>query len=211
MFKAKLVLVLLFVVAMVYAANHSFVISVDAASGLQDFNSEEPKNKPIHLSSQPITVKQSTQTAIKEYSNQPVVRVYVKKSERIMQLLDKDGDVVKQYHIALGDNPQGHKQQEGDERTPEGTYVLDYKNENSIAYRSIHISYPNVQDKANAQKLGVSPGGAIMIHGQMNGYEKYTAINQKRNWTDGCVAVTNEEMDEIMDFVKVGTPIKIEW
>lgn len=211
MFKAKLAVVLLFVVAMVYAANQNFVVSVDAATGLQDSNSEEPKNKPIHSSSKQSTAKQSTQTAVKEYSNQPVVSVYVKKSERIMQLLDKDGDVVKQYHIALGDKPQGHKEQEGDERTPEGTYVLDYKNENSIAHRSMHISYPNVQDKANAQKLGVSPGGAIMIHGQMNGYEKYTAINQKRDWTDGCVAVTNEEMDEIMDLVKVGTPIKIEW
>lgn len=137
-------------------------------------------------------------------------RVYVDKSSQKLYLL-QDNKAVKSYHIALGDAPKGHKQQEGDERTPEGEYILDYKNENSIAYRSIHVSYPNEADIANAEARGVSPGGAIMIHGQMNGYGHLADVVQKRNWTDGCMAVTNEEMDEIMGAVKVGTPIEIVW
>lgn len=155
--------------------------------------------------------RQSITRVVESKSIEPVVKVFVKKSEQKMYLLDKNDEIVREYHIALGDNPKGHKQQEGDEKTPEGNYRLDYKNENSIAYRSIHISYPNEQDKAYARQLGVSPGGAIMIHGQMNGYEIFAALNQKRNWTDGCIAVTNAEMDEIMALVKVGTPIEIEW
>ncbi|EEV22724.1 ErfK/YbiS/YcfS/YnhG family protein [Enhydrobacter aerosaccus SK60] len=137
-------------------------------------------------------------------------KVYVKKSARIMQLLHNNS-VIREYNIALGDNPKGHKQQEGDERTPEGWYTLDWANEQSAAYRSLHVSYPNSKDRANAKMLGVSPGGAIMIHGQMNGTELLTAFNQKRDWTNGCIAVTNSEMDEIMTLVKVGTPIFIEW
>lgn len=136
--------------------------------------------------------------------------VFVKKSARLMFLL-KDKKIIKQYHIALGDSPQGHKQQEGDEKTPEGLYTLDYKKEDSIAYRSIHISYPNKTDIANAKKHGVSPGGFIMIHGQMNGYDYLTDIMQQRDWTDGCIAVTNAEMDDIMARVPVGTPIQIVW
>ncbi len=148
---------------------------------------------------------------VNHMSKKKVVAVFVDKSARKMFLLDETDHVVKYYHIALGDSPKGHKQQEGDEKTPEGSYILDYKNENSIAYRSIHISYPNQQDQAVAKKLGVNPGGAIMIHGQMNGLEHLTKINQQRDWTDGCIAVTNDEMDEIMDLVDVGTKIQIEW
>nr|WP_317198488.1 L,D-transpeptidase family protein [uncultured Psychrobacter sp.] len=141
-------------------------------------------------------------------SNVAIDKVFVDKSERTMQLLDGDR-VIKSYHIALGENPVGHKQQEGDERTPVGIYTLDYKNENSIAYRSIHISYPNSADKARAEALGVSAGGDIMIHGQMNGLGDLAWYNQQRNWTDGCIAVTNDEMDEIMDLITLGTTIEI--
>lgn len=137
-------------------------------------------------------------------------KVYVQKSTRTMQLLHQ-GQVIRQYNIALGANPKGHKQQEGDDKTPEGWYTLDYKNDNSMAYRSIHISYPNAKDLENAKSKGVKAGGEIMIHGQMNGYEHLTKMMQKWNWTDGCVAVTNHEMDEIMALVNVGTPIHIEW
>jgi len=137
-------------------------------------------------------------------------KVLVDKSSRSMALLSQ-GEVVRSYRIALGDNPQGHKREEGDERTPEGTYSLDYKNENSIAHRSIHISYPNAVDKADAASRGVSPGGDIMIHGQMNGFGSLANIMQQRDWTNGCIAVTNEEMDEIMSVVELGTPIEIVW
>ena len=135
-------------------------------------------------------------------------RVFVDKSDRVLKLMS-DGKAIKSYRIALGGSPVGHKQQEGDQRTPVGVYTLDYKNENSIAHRSIHISYPNAADKAYAKKLGVSAGGNIMIHGQMNGFGYLALFNQRRDWTDGCIAVTNDEMDEIMAAVTLGTPIRI--
>ena len=135
-------------------------------------------------------------------------RVIVDKSDRILKLMS-DGKVIRSYRIALGGSPTGHKQQEGDQRTPVGVYTLDYKNENSIAYRSIHISYPNDEDKARAQSLGVNPGGDIMIHGQMNGFGYLALFNQRRDWTDGCIAVANDEMDGIMDAVILGTTIEI--
>lgn len=141
-------------------------------------------------------------------SNVVIDKVLVIKSERVLKLLSED-TVIKTYHISLGANPIGHKQQEGDGRTPVGHYLLDYKNENSIAHRSIHISYPNATDTAQAQALGVSPGGDIMIHGQMNGFGHLAWLNQKRDWTEGCIAVTNNEMDEIMAAVEVGTVIEI--
>jgi murein L,D-transpeptidase YafK len=136
--------------------------------------------------------------------------VWVVKSERKMYLLE-DEEIIREYDIALGDNPEGHKQQEGDERTPEGLYVLDYKKEDSIFYRAMHISYPNEEDRENARRLGVSPGGFIMIHGQPNNWGWFSSVTQNVDWTDGCIALTNEEMDEFMSLVKVGTMIEIEW
>lgn len=135
-------------------------------------------------------------------------KVFVDKSARTLQLLSDD-KVIKSYHIALGGNPIGHKQQQGDQRTPVGSYTLDYKNEKSKFYRSIHVSYPNTTDKARAKSRGVSAGGDIMIHGQKNGFGALGLLNQQRDWTEGCIAVTNDEMDEIMAAVKVGTPIEI--
>ena len=175
----------------------------DKVSG--DINNNAPK-----VASTPTSPHQSNHNEAIALNSVVIDKVFVKKSTRTMQLLSQ-GKVIRNYHIALGDNPKGHKTTQGDERTPEGIYTLDYKNENSIAYRSIHISYPNKADIAQAKARGVNPGGAIMIHGQMNGYEKFTKFNQQRNWTDGCIAVTNDEMDEIMDAVRIGTPIEIEW
>jgi len=136
--------------------------------------------------------------------------VKVDKSENKMYLMEGE-KVVKEYSIALGANPKGHKQQEGDERTPEGIYTLDYKNENSASYRSMHISYPNQQDIENAKQRGVSPGGFIMVHGQLNGLGWLATISQGFNWTNGCIALTNSEMDEFMTLVGTGTKISIAW
>lgn len=141
-------------------------------------------------------------------NNIVVDKVFVDKSARTLQLLS-DNKMIKTYHIALGGNPVGHKQQQGDQRTPVGSYTLDYKNEKSKFYRSIHVSYPNTTDKARAKSRGVSAGGDIMIHGQKNGFGALGLLNQQRDWTEGCIAVTNDEMDEIMAAVKVGTPIEI--
>ncbi len=137
-------------------------------------------------------------------------RVVVDKSERRLRLLYR-GKVVREYPIALGDAPIGHKVQEGDERTPEGHYVLDWRNPNSRFYKSIHISYPNAQDRARAKALGVNPGGMIMIHGRPNYIhsKRVLAEYDRRDWTDGCIAVNNEQMDEIWNAVPDGTPIDI--
>ncbi len=121
------------------------------------------------------------------------------------------GRLVRTYKIALGASPKGHKQKEGDERTPEGRYVLDYKKEDSSYYRAMHISYPNAIDKQSAKEQGVSPGGFIMVHGQPNSWGWLYPLTQLFDWTDGCIALTNEEMDEFMSLVSVGTPIEITW
>jgi len=134
--------------------------------------------------------------------------VEVYKSKRKMSLLVQ-GKALHTYHIALGAQPKGHKQQEGDERTPEGKYVLDYRQPQSSFYKSIHISYPNAKDRARAQAAGVHPGGSIMIHGQANGFGWFGRVTQHFNWTDGCIAVTNDEMEEIWKLVPLGTSIEI--
>ena len=136
--------------------------------------------------------------------------VVVDKSERRLQLL-QDGKVVREYRVALGDRPLGHKYREGDERTPEGDYVLDWRNPNSNFYKSIHVSYPNETDRLFARAMGHSPGGMIMIHGKPNYLTspRLLAEYDRVDWTDGCIAVTNEEMDEIWAAVKDGTPIRI--
>lgn len=135
-------------------------------------------------------------------------KVLVIKSESKLYL-QKNGATIKEYHVVFGANPKGHKLQEGDERTPEGKYFLDYKKNDSSFYKAIHISYPNEKDKQIARESGVNPGGFIMIHGQKNGIGWLSWISQRFNWTDGCIAVTNKEMDEIWNTVNIGTPIEI--
>ena len=135
-------------------------------------------------------------------------KVLVDKSDEKLYLL-KGGDVIAEYSVAFGANPEGHKEQEGDERTPEGHYVLDYRNAESAFYKAIHISYPNDADRQAAAARGVDPGGAIMIHGQRNRLGWLSFITQRFNWTDGGIAVTNRAMDEIWDSVPVKTPIEI--
>lgn len=135
-------------------------------------------------------------------------RVVVMKKERTLTLTRGD-KVLKTYNIALGGNPAGPKQQEGDHKTPEGAYVLDRRNPKSKFYRSMHISYPNEEDRDRARRLGVSPGGDVMVHGLPNGFGWLRAVHCVRDWTDGCIAVTDEEMDEIWNAVPDGTPIEI--
>lgn len=134
--------------------------------------------------------------------------VLVVKSERTLYL-KRAGQLLGAYPIALGPMPRGHKEREGDERTPEGQYTLDFKNADSRYYKSIRISYPNREDRARARELGVDPGGDIMIHGQPAEAEWETDTAQLFNWTNGCIAVSNEAMDEIWRAVPVGTPIEI--
>jgi murein L,D-transpeptidase YafK len=135
-------------------------------------------------------------------------RVVVLKKERTLQLLSQ-GKVVKSYKVALGGDPIGPKTRQGDHRTPEGLYVLDSRNPHSQFYKSIHISYPNEHDRAEARGKGVSAGGDVFVHGLPNGYRAIGATHRLKDWTDGCVAVTDEEIDEIWGIVPDGTPIEI--
>ena len=134
--------------------------------------------------------------------------VLVRKSESRLLLLS-GGKVFREFRVVFGATPSGHKQQEGDERTPEGKYVLDFKKEDSAFYKAIHISYPNAEDVKRAHARGVNPGGQIMIHGQRNGLGWLAFVSQRFNWTNGCIAVTNQEMEEIWQAVDAGTPIEI--
>ena len=135
-------------------------------------------------------------------------RVLVLKKERTLQLLSQ-GKVIKTYKVALGGDPVGAKTRQGDHKTPEGLYVLDSRNAHSQFYKSIHISYPSERDRVAARKDGVSPGGDVFVHGLPKGYGFVGASHRLKDWTDGCVAVTNEEIDEIWQAVADGTPIEI--
>jgi murein L,D-transpeptidase YafK len=138
----------------------------------------------------------------------PVDRVVVLKKEHVLQLLSQ-GKVVKTYKVALGGDPVGPKTRQGDHKTPEGVYVLDFRNAHSQFYKSIHISYPNERERAAARRKGVSPGGDVFVHGLPNGYGSIGAAHRLKDWTDGCIAVTDEEIDEIWLAVADGTPIDI--
>jgi len=135
-------------------------------------------------------------------------RVVVHKGRRTLTLM-QGATPLKTYRVSLGANPTGRKTQEGDERTPEGSYVLDSRNPQSRFHLSIHISYPNAVDVEAARRAGVRPGGAIMIHGIQNGLGWIGRFHRFWDWTDGCIAVTNSEIEEIWRAVPDGTPIEI--
>lgn len=139
------------------------------------------------------------------YDGPEVTRVEIHKAARKMYLLHH-GQILKTYGVGLGSNPVGHKQFEGDAKTPEGTYYIDRRNPNSNFHLSLGISYPNDADRAFARAQGKSPGGDIFIHGRDG---KHTARGRGRDWTDGCIAVTDREMEDIYAMVRVGTPVVI--
>jgi murein L,D-transpeptidase YafK len=135
--------------------------------------------------------------------------VLVSKSDRRLYLL-RGGEVLRSYRISLGLDPVGHKQREGDFRTPEGEYRLVRRNSRSDFFLSIQISYPNETDVARARRSGVQPGGAIMIHGVPNRPRKPIDYYASNDWTDGCIAVSNSDMVEIWLMTPPDTPIKIQ-
>ena len=135
-------------------------------------------------------------------------RVVVEKAARTLTLY-RAGQAVKTYRVALGREPVGHKLQEGDGRTPEGTYRIDFHKRDSAFHRALHISYPNAADRAQARARGVSPGGDIMIHGLPNGAVAAGAAHRLRDWTEGCIAVTNSEIEELWTAVPDGTLVEI--
>lgn len=137
-----------------------------------------------------------------------ISQLVIRKEERRLYLMAND-QIVRSYRISLGKTPEGHKLYEGDSRTPEGNYTIDFRNPNSDFYKSIRISYPNPKDRELAASWGLKPGGNIMIHGLPNEVGDMAFAYKGLDWTDGCIAVTNEEMDEIWRLVDVGTPIRI--
>jgi murein L,D-transpeptidase YafK len=134
--------------------------------------------------------------------------VLVLKGPRRLLLLRGDR-VLRDYEIALGKSPAGPKRHRFDGRTPEGRYVIESRSEDSRFHRALRISYPNAQDLEFARRAGVSPGGDVMIHGLPNGERWIADAHREYDWTNGCIGVTDDEMNEIWEFVDDGTPIEI--
>jgi murein L,D-transpeptidase YafK len=135
-------------------------------------------------------------------------KLVVIKSERIMEAYSGD-ELIKTYKIALGRHPVGDKQAQGDKRTPEGEYIINDRNANSGYHKNLGVSYPDKADRAAAKALGVDPGGEIKIHGLKNGIGAIGKFHRLLDWTAGCIAVTDQEVDELYDAVENGTPIII--
>jgi len=140
------------------------------------------------------------------YSGPPVTQVQVVKSQRRMYMFSGK-TVVKAYDISLGNMPVGHKQFEGDGKTPEGVYFIDRFNPRSAFHLSVGISYPNEADRAYAASMGRKPGGDIFIHGR--GPSGNNLFPRQRDWTAGCISVTDEEIEEIYAMLQPGTQIVI--
>lgn len=138
----------------------------------------------------------------------PVDRILVEKAKRTLTLFKQDREI-KTYKIALGRDPVGPKVQQGDNKTPEGVYFVDYKVRNSIYHRALHLSYPNPDDVERARSLGVAPGGSIMIHGMKKEHLWMGDVQYLFNWTNGCIALTNSEIEEVWDLVSHWTPVEI--
>lgn len=155
-------------------------------------------------------------------------KVEMFKSERRVELLTQTSEglkTIKSYDMSLGFEPMGHKTQEGDGKTPEGRYMLDWKNPNSKYNLSIHVSYPNQADRDQARARGVSPGGEIFLHGMPNNTKPWAwlispafngsvnemihSILQDYDWTLGCVALRDQDIEEIYENLEVPTPIEI--
>lgn len=136
-------------------------------------------------------------------------KVLIEKKARRLTLLSA-GRTIKTYKVALGRNPVGPKEKEGDNKTPEGIYTVDRRNKKSRYHLSLHISYPGPGDIERANRLGVDPGGDITIHGIKNGYGWIGDFHRIFDWTNGCIAVTDDEIEEIERLVPDGTPVEIQ-
>jgi murein L,D-transpeptidase YafK len=141
-------------------------------------------------------------------TEQPIDRILIVKHERKMMLY-RAGQPVRTYDVSLGAQPEGAKTRRGDNRTPEGKYRIVLRNPNSKFHLSLKVSYPNAEDKKRAKELGVDPGGDIMIHGLPNGMGWLGSTHLLNDWTQGCIAVTSEEIEEIWSLTPVGAPVEI--
>ena len=138
-----------------------------------------------------------------------VDHIIVNKNKRELLVFNKNNQLLKKYNIALGFAPKGKKEVQGDGRTPEGTYFINDKNPNSIAYKNLGISYPNSADLKNSKLSGKPTGGDIKIHGLMKKWAMFGSLHRLVDWTGGCIAVSNSEIDELYNKVPIGTKIII--
>jgi murein L,D-transpeptidase YafK len=139
---------------------------------------------------------------------QTIDRIVIHKSAHTMDLI-RGETIAKTYKVALSTVPVGAKERSGDHKVPEGHYVVDRKNPHSQFHLALHVSYPNPADRARALKLGVNPGSDIEIHGLADRYAALGSLHRLHDWTDGCIAVTDAEIEEIYPLVPIGTPIEI--
>ena len=187
------------------------VINKDKIIAAQQAQIETARQKVKSKENEIITLQQKNEALDQKLfalRADPADKVLIEKQDRRLTLLSK-GEVIKIYKIALGGNPVGPKERQGDNKTPEGTYTIDSRNSNSGYHLSLHISYPNEKDKMRAKELGISPGGNIMIHGLKNGFSWVGASHAEVDWTEGCIAVSNQEMEGIYKFVPNGTIVEI--
>jgi len=154
------------------------------------------------------TLSCSGQTGLPLPEGVKAEKIIIEKSKRQLSLWS-NGVKMKTYQVSLGRNPVGPKQQAGDKKTPEGLYIIDYRKEDSRYHLALHISYPNSEDIERASQTGISPGSDIMIHGMRNGLGWIGSLHRYCDWTQGCIAVTNAEIEEIWRAVPDGTPIEI--
>jgi murein L,D-transpeptidase YafK len=146
--------------------------------------------------------------AAQQPAQQKADSILILKKDHVMELL-AGGKVIRTYKVALGQGGLSPKVRQRDARTPEGHYIIDAKYAASQYHKALHISYPNAEDRKRAAKMGVSPGGSILIHGLPNGKGYIGAAHRLYDWTLGCIAVTDEEIDEVWNLVAVGTPVEI--
>lgn len=164
--------------------------------------------KKIEALEQEVKSKENEIITLHAIRKGPADKILIEKKERRLTLFS-NSKALKTYKIALGGNPNGPKERQGDNKTPEGTYVIDSRNKDSRYHLSLHISYPNEKDKKRAKELGVSPGGDIMIHGIKNGFSWVGDLHTDVDWTKGCIAVTDEEIEEIDKLAPNGTIVEI--
>ena len=167
-------------------------------------------NAPLFMEPVKTKIFSEPSKSSRQAAHKPIDFVLVRKNARKLYLYADDQEV-KSYTIALGKQPIGQKVKEGDSRTPEGLYTLDWRNPDSKFYKSIHISYPNAAQAQSAQQAGINPGGEIMIHGQASDWaERIRLTFAGKDWTEGCIALENPDMLEVWNMVPDNTPIKIE-
>jgi murein L,D-transpeptidase YafK len=174
--------------------------------GLSGCEADKPQRVVVSQQATSILIPPAVTTNAE--ANAAVDYIVVQKADHVMSLW-KQGRIIKTYPIlAFGADPLGHKMREGDEKTPEGTYFINDKHPSQHFQKFLNISYPNDEDRARAQKMGVPVGGNVGIHGDRGGISGFFQRMDK-NWTDGCIAMRNADIEEIFAKVEVGTPIMI--